>query len=131
MVKKKEDSKPTAEYMALVVEVKDLKKALNAKADNKDQADAWKFVNENNDATIVKNDSTFTWCLKDCHPQPIWCPRKNCLTKSEWKAKIQKRKKDKAEASAKKNVISKDFKMVLTALIGKDKFDSIEETYLK
>ena len=61
----------------------------------------------------------------------MWCPRENCLPKSEHRKLLAEGKIDKKEPKKKNdNNISKDFKMVLVALIGQEKFDALEKQCL-
>ena len=31
------------------------------------------------------------WCTNNCHKKPMWCGRKNCITKSEFAKKMQEK----------------------------------------
>ena len=137
----KDNGSSNPEFLALSAEVKEIKSLVakdgdKGKEGNKSKGRGrgipeWRFINEEGLETIVKNGVTYRWCLVSCHPKPMWCPRENCLPKSEHRKLLAEGKIDKKEPKKKNdNNISKDFKMVLVALIGQEKFDALEKQCL-
>ena len=61
----------------------------------------------------------------------MWCLRENCLSKSEHRKLLAEGKNNEKESKKKNNNnTSKDFKIVLVALIEQEKFNALEKQYL-
>ena len=74
------------------------------------------------------------WCDKDCHPQPMWCGRKACMSKSEYAEFMDGKRKGKDKEDRDKNKsgkqrISKDFRIALAALTTAEDFASLEDQF--
>eukprot|EP00957_Ditylum_brightwellii_P073779 5606736-Ditylum_brightwellii.AAC.1 len=73
----------------------------------------WKFNNLDNKETMVWLNQTFRWCTNDCHPYKMWCPRINCMSRAEYRKKME------GTASAGRNnkcKASKNFRVAMSAL---------------
>ena len=100
----------------------------------KTQFHPWRFENPNNDKTKLVRGSTMKWCDKDCHPQPMWCGRKACMSKSEYAEFMDGKRKGKGKEDRDKNKsgkqrISKDFRIALAALTTAEDFASLEDQF--
>ena len=75
---------------------------------------SWRYENPDGKATKEVRGVTMKWCMNDCHEQPMWCGRKNCLGKAEFAKAMQKRKESKQSAvlSGKKKDFAEDFKLL-------------------
>ena len=92
---------------------------------NRDRGKVWRFKNENNLKTMVKEGKTYYWCKSDCHRKPIWCYRKNCLSRADCK------KKQDAEAAGNGKVtVSEDFKLALAAVRTTDDLETFRDQFL-
>ena len=68
------------------------------------------------------------WCTNDCHPKPMWCGRKNCMSRAEYAAKYggKNRENKNREQEKEKPQLSKDFKIALAAMTTKEDFESLQ-----
>ena len=48
----------------------------------------WRFENLDGEKTKEVKGTLMRWCSNDCHPQPMWCGRKNCMNKVEFAKKM-------------------------------------------
>ena len=86
----------------------------------------WRYQNPENKTELERNDKTYKWCNKDCHPQPQWCPRKNCMNKADYKRAMEE--KNKAEGGE-ANKISNDFKVALSAIMSDADYKALESQF--
>ena len=63
------------------------------KGQNRKALKAWRFENPDGASTKNINGREMKWCTNDCHPKPMWCGRKNCLSKADFARKMEERKK--------------------------------------
>jgi len=89
----------------------------------------WRFVNEKNEKTMIKDDHTFGWCDNDCHRQrPMWCGRPNCLNKADFRAK-KKSEEDGQKVETGSNAGKADFKIALAAMMSPDDFETVQKQF--
>ena len=92
----------------------------------------WRY--ENPDGKVMKEvrGATMKWCTKDCHEQPMWCGRKNCLGKAEYAEAMQKRKESKqsAASSGKKKDFAEDFKIALAAMTSAEDYQTLTDQFM-
>ena len=78
------------------------------------------------------------WRHNDCHPQPMWCGRKNCLNKAEFAKKMQESqtKGGKAEYTGegkseggKLSKPSNEFKIALAAMCSEEDYKTLEQQF--
>ena len=86
----------------------------------------WRYENPNNKATKDFRGSIMNWCSNDCHDQPMWCGRKNCLNRADYSKEWQKKKEGKStsEDGAKS---SAEFKIALAAITSTEDFEALQE----
>ena len=89
----------------------------------------WRYKNPEGLSTKVVEGTTMTWCTNDCHPKPMWCERRNCLSKAEFAAKMQSQReggstRDSNRDTKKQNEVkvNEEFKMALAALTSPEDF---------
>ena len=98
------------------------------------QFQAWRFENPKNEATKQVRGTTMRWCAKDCHPQPMWCGRPNCLSRSEYAEAMARKRQGGGKQTGNKNESSKpklsnDFRIILAALTTPEDFASLEDQF--
>ena len=49
----------------------------------------WRFENSDGEKKKKVKGTLTRWCSNDCHPQPMWCGRKNYMNKVEFAKKMQ------------------------------------------
>ena len=78
------------------------------------------------------------WCSNDCHPQPMWCGRKNCLNKAEFAKKISDAQKEGTnnekfgERKSQNNTSGKtsnEFKIALAAMCSEEDYKLLENQF--
>ena len=89
----------------------------------------WRFENPDNKATKDIRGSTMKWCKNDCHDQPMWCGRRNCMNRSDYSKEWQK-KNGKKELNADNGGASNDeFKIALAAICSPEDFAALQEQF--
>ena len=89
----------------------------------------WRFVNESNKKTMIKDNHTFGWCNNDCHRQrSMWCGLPNCLNKADFRAK-EKREEDGLKVETGSNAGKADFKIALAAMMSPDDFKTLQKQF--
>ena len=99
----------------------------------------WRYENPDKATTREVRGTTMKWCGNDCHDQPMWCGRKNCVNKSDYASAMQKKRDDKDTSSGgnsssngnPKSAYSKDFKIALAALTSAEDFASLEDQFFQ
>ena len=111
-------------YLALTAQIEKLEKTINVNnstkgGNNSDNGNGnnrtgWRYQNPDNKTELVRNNKTHKWCNKDCHSQPQWCSRPNCMNKADYKKAM--RNKQKANVGQ-NNKFSNNFKVALSAIV--------------
>ena len=97
------------------------------------QFQQWRFENPNNEPTKLVRGTTMRWCTNDCHQRPMWCGRKNCLTKAEYATAMAEKRKGGHGGNSNpkdiKNKLSNEFRIALAALTTPEDFASLEDQF--
>ena len=125
-------------YLALTAQIERLEKTINTNNNTKkgnnpnnnngngNNRPGWRYQNPDNKTELVRNNKTYKWCDKDCHPQPMWCPRTNCMNRADYKkAMDNKRKVDDGQSSKYPN----DFKVALSAIVSDEDYKALEAQF--
>ena len=72
-----------------------------------------------------------TWCENDCHKQPMWCGRKNCLSKGDYADLMKKKrnngsKNENNDAKNNNTMFNDDVKVALAALTTAEDYSLLE-----
>ena len=138
--KKKVESEKEQHFLALATEI--LQQAQSAQghtSTNKDRQgrertyQKWRYENPNNEKTKVVDGTTMTWCSNDCHKQPMWCGRSNCIPKAEY-ANLMKTKRDKGEDKKQKKApldVNNEFKIALAALTTAEDYALLDKQFFQ
>ena len=73
------------------------------------------------------NDRKYKFCKNNCHKQPMWCARPNCLTREAFAEKKNSEREDK---SSEVGGLSKDFRVDLAAVISDEDYKTLEAQFL-
>ena len=76
------------------------------------------------------------WCEDDCHEKLMWCGRRNCLGREEFKTMMEKKRLEKDGGSKNssgnsRNSNSKDFKIALAAMVSPEDLETLTSQFLK
>ena len=74
--------------------------------------------------------TTMRWCSNDCHPQPMWRGRKNCLNKAGFAKRVQdsQDKEGKTENNSSYK-LSSEFKIDLAAMCSEEDFEHLDKHF--
>ena len=119
-------------FLALTAQIEKLEKAINAKkGNNSNNGDGnnrtgWRYQNPDNKTELVRNNKTHKWCDKDCHPQPQWCSRPNCMNKADYKKAMENKQKANVGQN---NKFSNNFKVALSAIVSDEDYKALETQF--
>ena len=96
--------KTEPKFLALINHIQELKHSIskynsnqyesrNERGYKRDAYISWKFRNPERSETMKKGNHTYKWCTKDFHSRPMWCGRKNFLSREEFRKSREKNKK--------------------------------------
>ena len=98
----------------------------------------WRFLNPEGLKTKDVKGTIMTWCTNDCHPQPMWCGRKNCLNRADFAKKMQESQNKggkfennsvKENENGKNNNHSSEFKIALAAMCSEEDYQLLEKQF--
>ena len=90
----------------------------------------WRFENPEGLKTKEVKGTTMKWCSNDCHPQPVWCGRKNYLNRAEFANRMQESQKKEEKTENRSNYKpSSEFKIALAAMCSQEDFEHLEEKF--
>ena len=93
---------------------------------------AWRTENPNKEKEKIVKGTKMKWCTNDCHDQPMWCGRKNCLGREDFKTMMDKRSgKESERVSETKIGASDDFKIALAAMVSPEDLETLTSQFLK
>ena len=100
----------------------------------------WRFENPEGIKTKTVKGTLMRWCTNDCHPQPMWCGRKNCLNRADFAKKMEDSQKEggRPESSKENNKEkgsgynpSNDFKIALAAMCSEEDYETLERHFFR
>ena len=125
-------------YLALATELmkkmSDYKQPAGAQRERATEGErtykAWRFENPDGLKTKMIRQNKMTWCSNDCHEQPMWCGRKNCMNRSDYSEAWKKKKGGGNEGSkAQPSNGSSEFKIALAAITSPADFAALQEQF--
>ena len=98
----------------------------------------WRFENPEGLKTKEVKGTIMRWCSNDCHPQPMWCGRKNCMNKAEFARKMgESQKKGEKSELSREGKIEKgtgyqppsEFKIALAAMCSEEDYELLDKQF--
>ena len=98
----------------------------------------WRFSNPDGAKTKVVEGTTMKWCTNDCHKQPMWCGRRNCMGRSDFAKHMQNKrgkgsKKEGPDGNKSERCFraNDEFKMSLAALTTPEDYAILDEQFFQ
>eukprot|EP00957_Ditylum_brightwellii_P152254 11591598-Ditylum_brightwellii.AAC.1 len=82
----------------------------------------WRFDNPDGKKEMLKNNTNFKWCTKDCHTKPMRCACNRCYNRVDCKKKMKEKKEEKESKGGEK--------IVLSAMLSDKDFKTLESQFL-
>ena len=94
---------------------------------------AWRTENPNNEKERMVKGTKMKWCTNNCHEKPMWCGRRNCLGREDFKKMMDEKRSGKESAgnSGSKIDASKDFRIALAAMVSPEDLETLSSQFLK
>ena len=138
--KKKAEKEKEKNFLALATEILEQArgKSNNDTSSRTRTYQEWRYLNPEGAKTKVVEGTTMKWCKNDCHKQPMWCGRRNCMNKEEFAHHMRNKrekgpKKERQEGDKSKGGIkvNDEFKMALAALTSPEDFAILDELFFQ
>ena len=146
--KKKAEKEQEKNFLALATEILEQARVngndSSSKSGGKDGSNRtrtfqeWRFQNPDKAKTKVVEGTTMKWCHNDCHSQPMWCGRRNCMNKADFAQHMQNKRNKGTNGDHKdggKNTkavkVHEEFKMALAALTTPEDYAILDEQFFQ
>ena len=119
-----------AKFLALTAQVEALKYSKDSgtySGTRNNEQTSWRYKNPDNKHEMTRNDRKYKFYKNDCHKQPMWCARLNCLSREAF---ANKKKGENEGTSSKVGGLSNDFKIALAAVTSDEDYKALEAQFL-